>query len=111
MPGRLDFETEYDNEADQHVGAIEFSETDSPEEILLKTTMLNIYNDTLTERIERKNFIFSRNLIDFRKIQAIEKKRLKEERELLSKYRVYSRMMNEEDFNKFIGGLLGISTL
>ena len=33
---------------------------------------------------------------------------MKEERELLSKFRVYSRMMNEADFNKFIGGLLRI---
>ena len=66
MPGRLDFETEYDNEADQYVGAMEFSELDSQDEILLKTTILAIYNSTLTERIERKNFIFSRNLIDFR---------------------------------------------
>jgi transcriptional adapter 2-alpha len=66
MPGRLDFETEFDNDADQHVGAMDFFETDSPEEMLLKTTMLSIYNATLTERIERKNFVFSRNLIDFR---------------------------------------------
>jgi transcriptional adapter 2-alpha len=51
------------------------------------------------------------NGFKFRKIQGIEKKRVKEERELLSKFRVYSRMMNEADFNKFIGGLLRILNL
>jgi transcriptional adapter 2-alpha len=45
-------------------------------------------------------------LDNFRKIQGIEKKRNKEEKELLQKVRVFSRMLTDGDFNLFVGGLL-----
>lgn len=108
MPARLEFEQEFDNEAETHVGAMEFNDSDSPEEIELKTTLLNIYNTTLNRRLERKDFVFSKNLENFRKIQTIEKKRNKEEKELLQKVRVFSRMLTDGDFNLFVGGLLSM---
>ena len=106
MPGRLEFETEFDNEAETFIGAMEFFDSDTSEEIELKTTMLNIYNIVLSKRLERKEFILTRGLTQFRKIQTIEKKRDKEEKDLLHKVRVFSRMMTASDFNLFVGGLL-----
>lgn len=106
MPGRSEFETEFDNEAETFIGAMEFFDSDTPEEIELKTTMLNIYNIVLNRRLERKDFILNRGLTDFRKIQGLEKKRNKEEKDLLHKVRVFSRMMTSSDFNLFVGGLL-----
>jgi transcriptional adapter 2-alpha len=106
MPGRKDFDTQYENDAEQIVKDIEFAQTDTPEDTELKSTVLRIYNSVLDERERRKDFIFSRNLTDFRKIQSIEKKRPKDEKELLQKYRVFARMQTEDDFELFIDGLL-----
>ncbi len=108
MPGRKEFETEFENDAEQMVGALEFSETDPLEEKELKLALLHIYNSILDKRLERKKFILDRGLMDFRKIQAIEKKRSKEEKEVLQKMRVFSKMLSESDFNLFMGGLLSV---
>ncbi|KAI8924518.1 hypothetical protein BC831DRAFT_498467 [Entophlyctis helioformis] len=106
MPGRREFELEFDNEAEQNVKDMEFNEDDSKEEIELKCTMLNIYNTTLARRAERKKFIFDRNLIDFKRIQSIEKKRPKEEKEVFQKMRVFAKMMTAQDFDVYVDGLL-----
>lgn len=106
MPGRRDFDLEFDNEAEQSVKEMEFAADEPQEEVALKTAMLNIYNTTLNRRTERKNFIFDRNLTDFKKIQAVEKKRPKEEKELYQKMRVFAKMMTATDFELFMQGLL-----
>ena len=74
MPGRLEFETEYENDAEQHIKDLTFNEDDSPEDIELKQIMLEIYNNKLDRRIDRKLFIFERGLLEYRKIQSTEKK-------------------------------------
>ena len=68
MPGRKEFETEYENEADQIVKDIEFSPEDSKEDTDLKCAVLNIYNTVLDRRLSRKAFIFDRNFTDFKKV-------------------------------------------
>ena len=106
MPGRNEFEVELENDGETHVGAMEFNEFDTPEEVELKCCMLNIYNTSLSRRIERKTFIHDKNLLDFRRIQGIEKKRPKEEKEILQKIRVFEKMLTEKDFTTFVQGLL-----
>ncbi|KAK5665725.1 Transcriptional adapter ada2, variant 2 [Batrachochytrium dendrobatidis] len=106
MPGRREFEHEFDNDAEQQVKDLEFTEDDTPEEIALKCAMLNIYNTALSRRAERKKFVFDRNLIDFKKIQSQEKRRPKEEKELYHKMRVFAKLMTESDFQVFMDGLL-----
>ncbi|KAJ2824651.1 Transcriptional adapter ada2 [Coemansia erecta] len=106
MPGRLEFETEYENEADQVVKDMVINEDDTPEELDLKQIVLRIYNNKLDRRLYRKNFIFDRGLLEYRKNQAVEKKRPKDERDLLNKIKVFARMQTREDFEEFSTGLL-----
>ena len=56
--------------------------------------------------MERKKFIFERDLTDFKRHQSLEKRRTKEERELHSKMRVFARFQTKEDFEALMDGLL-----
>ncbi|KAI9207154.1 uncharacterized protein BJ171DRAFT_292331 [Polychytrium aggregatum] len=105
MPGRMEFDAEYDNEAEQIVKDMVFEDADLPEDMEFKCTILNIYNGVLDRRMERKKFMFERKLLNFRQIQAAEKKRPKEEKELAAKMRVYAKMQTADDFETLMDGL------
>ncbi|KAJ9156390.1 Transcriptional adapter 2 [Pleurostoma richardsiae] len=114
MPGRLEFETEYANEAEEAVQLMQFDPGDGinprtgelEPEMELKLTVMEIYNCRLTQRVERKKVIFEHNLLDYRENSKLEKKRTKEERDLLNKAKPFARMMNHNDFEDFCQGLL-----
>ena len=112
MPGRLEFETEFLNDAEEAVqhmtfepgaGGLENGEMDP--EMELKMTVVDVYNSRLTARTERKKILFEHNLLEYRKNTALEKKRTKEERDLLNKAKPFARMMNHDDFEEFNKGL------
>lgn len=113
MPGRLEFETEYFNEAEEAVQHMQFDPGDGVNqktgelepEMELKMTIMDIYNARLTARVERKKILFEHRLLDYRKNQALDKKRTKEERDLLNKAKPFARMMKYEDFVEFCNGL------
>ncbi|KAG0282630.1 Transcriptional adapter ada2 [Linnemannia gamsii] len=106
MPGRLEFETEYENEAEQSVKDMLFSEEDAPEEVDLKLMVLEIYNAKLSKRLERRKFVFDRGFLEYKKNQTAEKKRSSKERELINSMRVFAQLQTPEDYDKFIDGLL-----
>ncbi|KAJ4289437.1 Transcriptional adapter ada2 [Collariella sp. IMI 366227] len=114
MPGRLEFETEYANEAEEAVQLMQFDPGDGinprtgelEPEMELKLTVMEIYNCRLTQRAERKKVIFEHNLLDYRENSKMEKKRSKEERDLLNKAKPFARMMNRVDFEQFCQGLI-----
>ncbi|KAJ3100779.1 Transcriptional adapter ada2 [Phlyctochytrium planicorne] len=102
MPGRDEFEYEFDNDAEGAVKDMVFEDNEPSEEVSLKTTILNIYNTALDRRKERKKFIKDRGLTtDFRKILNNEKKRPKEEKDLLNRIRVFAKIQTSDDFEKF----------
>jgi transcriptional adapter 2-alpha len=113
MPGRLEFETEYFNEAEEAVQHMQFEPGDglnprtgeSEPEMELKMTVMEIYNSRLDARVERKRIIFEHKLLEYRKNAAADKKRTKEERDLMNKAKPFARMMKHEDFKKFCEGL------
>ncbi|GAB7351224.1 hypothetical protein MBLNU459_g1659t1 [Dothideomycetes sp. NU459] len=113
MPGRLEFETEYFNEAEEAVQHMQFEPGDgiNPQtgelepEMELKMTVMDIYNHRLTARVDRKKILFEHNLLEYRKNTAIDKKRTKEERELANKMKPFARMMNHTDFEHFTAGV------
>jgi transcriptional adapter 2-alpha len=113
MPGRLEFETEFCNEAEEAVQLMQFDPGDGinprtgemEPEMELKMTVMDIYNTRLTQRAERKKVIFEHGLLEYRKNAALDKKRTKEERELLNKAKPFARMMNKTDFEDFTTGL------
>ncbi|KAK1148633.1 Transcriptional adapter ada2 [Aspergillus melleus] len=112
MPGRLEFETEFLNDAEEAVqhmafepGAGETANGELDAEMELKMTVVDIYNSRLTARTERKKILFEHTLLEYRKNTALEKKRTKEERDLLNKGKPFARMMNHDDFEEFNKGL------
>ncbi|KAG6011648.1 hypothetical protein E4U43_008201 [Claviceps pusilla] len=114
MPGRLEFETEYANEAEEAVQHMQFDPGDGinprtgelEPEMELKLTVMDIYNCRLTQRVERKKVIFEHDLLEYRENTKIEKKRSKDEKELLQKAKPFARIMNHKDFEDFNQGLI-----
>lgn len=114
MPGRLEFETEYANEAEEAVQLMQFDPGDGMNprtgelepEMELKLTVMDIYNTRLTQRAERKKVIFEHNFLDYRKNAALDKKRTKEERDLLNKTKPFARMMNHDNYQEFANSIL-----
>ncbi|KAI8988156.1 hypothetical protein BDF20DRAFT_854172 [Mycotypha africana] len=106
MPCRFEFETEHENDAEQFVKDMVFNDDDTPEEIELKIMVLDIYNSRLDRRMERKKLIFERKWLDFKRMQAMEKKRNKEEKEIYNKTRVFCRLQTADDYETFVRGLI-----
>lgn len=114
MPGRLEFETEHANDAEEAVQLMQFDPGDGinprtgelEPEMELKLTVMDIYNARLTQRVERKKVIFEHNLLEYRTNSKLEKNRTKEERDLLNKAKPFARMMNHDDFESLSQGLL-----
>lgn len=110
MPGRMEFEHEAENDAEQTVKEMVFEDPTDPDEEL-KLAVLDIYNDKLAIRQERKALIFERGLLDFKKVQAQERKRSKEEKDMMYRFRAFARMLTKEDFEfaerNFTSELLG----
>lgn len=101
MPGRLEFEEEAEDEAEKVVQDMVFDSDDSPEDVDLKVLILDIYNQKLTLRAERKRLMLKNNLIDYKHNNAIDKKRSKEEKDLYNRIKAFARLMNEKDFEDF----------
>lgn len=114
MPGRLEFEVEHANDAEEGVQHMQFDPGEginpltgeNEPEMDLKLTVMGIYNARLTQRAERKKVIFEHNLLDYRKNVNNEKKRTKEERDLLNKCKPFAREMNHDDFEEWCRGLI-----
>ncbi|KAK5467770.1 Transcriptional adapter ada2 [Exophiala xenobiotica] len=114
MPGRLEFETEFANDAEEAVQHMSFDPGDGldpvtgqmDEETTLKMTVFDIYNSRLRARIDRKRIIFEHNLLEYKKNQLLDKKRTKEEKDLLHKAKPFARMLNHEDFEALNRDLL-----
>lgn len=113
MPGRLEFEAEHHNEAEEAIQAMQFEpgegyneETGEVEpEMELKLTIFDVYNNRLTARVERKRFIFEHQLLEYRRNIAAERKKTKEERDLFNRARPLARVMLKPDFDDFTQGL------
>ncbi|KAL8763020.1 MAG: hypothetical protein Q9184_001107 [Pyrenodesmia sp. 2 TL-2023] len=109
MPGRLEFEVEHHNEAEEAVQSMQFDPGDGIDprtgkldpEMELKLLVMNIYNARLTSRADRKKIIFEHELLQYRRNNNLDKKRTKEERDLHNKAKSFARMMNHQDFDSF----------
>ena len=109
MPGRLEFENEYFNEAEEAVQHMQFSPDEGINPITrvfdpeteLKMVVMGIYNDRLTARTDRKRVIFNHKLLEYRKNLAIDKRRTKEQRDLHQKLKPFARIMSHPDFVQF----------
>jgi hypothetical protein len=71
MPLREDFDTEHNNDAEHLLVDMEFLPDDHPSERAMKLKVIEIYNQKLTERDERKKFVIERGIIDVKKQQQV----------------------------------------
>lgn len=106
MPGRLEFDHEAENEAEVPVKDMIFDPDDLAGDIELKLTILDIYNSRLTTRAERKRIMILNNLLEYRKNISIDKRKSKEEKELLKKINAFIRILTPEDFESFTRDIL-----
>ncbi|KAK0544259.1 Transcriptional adapter ada2 [Tilletia horrida] len=74
-------------------------------DVELKLTILQMYNERLDRRARKKDFIFERNLVDYKKNTTAERRRTKEEREILLRVKHFAQMQTPMDFEDFINGL------
>ncbi|WFD00791.1 Transcriptional adapter ada2 [Malassezia yamatoensis] len=74
---------------------------EDPLDLRLKLAVLEMYNDALDKRSRKKHFLFSRNLMDYRRNVAAERRRPKEERDLLARVRHFATLQSATDFDEF----------
>ncbi|CAH01990.1 chromatin-binding transcription regulator ADA2 [Kluyveromyces lactis] len=106
MPGRLEFETEFENEAEGPVKDMVFDADDQPLDIEVKLAILDIYNSRLTTRAEKKRLLFDNCLMEYRRLQSLDKKRSKETKDLYNKIKAFARIMSPLDFEEFSKDIL-----
>ncbi|WVQ94642.1 hypothetical protein IAU59_001722 [Kwoniella sp. CBS 9459] len=76
------------------------------DELEVKLAMLDIYFSKLDKRMDAKEIIFDRGLTEHKKIQAMERKRPKEEKELIQRFKVFAKLQTAQDFEVLIEGLI-----
>ncbi|KAF5338505.1 hypothetical protein D9611_013239 [Ephemerocybe angulata] len=92
-----------DEESDEPTQPIPF---ETQESLNFKLTLLEMYFQRLEKRLESKALMFDRGLLEYKKIQANEKKRPKEEREFLHRLRPFSRLQTAADYEAFSTDML-----
>ncbi|KAG2435158.1 hypothetical protein HXX76_007242 [Chlamydomonas incerta] len=103
---RMEFDPEYDNDAETIVADMEFSEYDSPADVQMKVQMLQLYNRRLDERERRRSFLLERGLLQSGAVQAPEKRRNPAERDLHARMRVFARYQPQAAHEEFVEGLV-----
>ena len=103
-PKRHEFETEFLNDIEIEISHLEFDENDKEEELKIKYDVLKDYNFHISEREERKNFVFEKGLLDIRRENRIECKLNRDQYELLLFLKPYAKFYeNSEFFDLFEG--------
>eukprot|EP00917_Polyrhabdina_sp_WS-2016_P005109 GHVP01011623.1.p1 GENE.GHVP01011623.1~~GHVP01011623.1.p1 ORF type:complete len:559 (+),score=130.14 GHVP01011623.1:75-1679(+) len=102
MPLRGDFDVEYDNDAELVLADMEFHDNETPYEFELKLQIIEIFNSRLDERILRKRTILEKGLLDIKKIQQQEKKKSKEERDIVALLRPLSRFALNSQLERLV---------
>ncbi|OMJ28078.1 Transcriptional adapter 2 [Smittium culicis] len=108
MPGRLEFEIEYENDSEIAIKDLVFgndADEITPEEIDLKKTVLEIYNNKLIKRDMRKKFIIERNLLEYNKLLNLEKKLNPSIKESLNKIKAFAKVLSDPDYQTFSAGI------
>lgn len=106
LPKRGDFEQEYDMDAELLLADMEFFEDDTPENIELKNSVIELYNGRLDERIRRKKFVIERGLLNLKQVQKFERKKSKEDREIINKMKIFARFNTAEEHTDLVHSIL-----
>ncbi|GAA5960143.1 hypothetical protein JCM3765_002485 [Sporobolomyces pararoseus] len=80
-------------------------------ELELKLSVLEMFNEKYDKRMMAKDLIFDRGLINYKIISAGERKRNKDERDLINRTKVFTKIQTAKDHEEFVEGLLYEITL
>ena len=71
----------------------------------MKQKILDIYNLRLDERIKRKNFVKERDMLNFKKQNAFDRNRTKEEKEIYNLLKIFARFNSQQDHEELVQGI------
>ncbi|ORX33626.1 hypothetical protein BD324DRAFT_653928 [Kockovaella imperatae] len=76
------------------------------DELEIKLALLDIYFNKLDKRQEAKELLFDRGLTEHKRLQALDKKRARDERELVQRYKVFAKLQTAQDYETLIEGII-----
>ncbi|KAF8312851.1 hypothetical protein DL93DRAFT_2125980 [Clavulina sp. PMI_390] len=81
---------------------------ETEESTALKIALLDIYYEKLDRRHEAKTFVFDRGMLEHKKHTSHEKekKRSKEDKDIIAKHKPFAKLQTAEDFERFINGIM-----
>ncbi|KAJ4479942.1 hypothetical protein J3R30DRAFT_3466958 [Lentinula aciculospora] len=79
---------------------------ETEDSLAFKFTLMEMYFQRVEKRLESKSIIYDRGLLEYKKIQAAEKKRPREEREILYRLRPLARLGTAADYEVFTADIL-----
>ncbi|KII92702.1 hypothetical protein PLICRDRAFT_27727 [Plicaturopsis crispa FD-325 SS-3] len=79
---------------------------ETEDSLSFKLTLLEMYSQRLEKRAENKAIMFDRGLLEYKKMQAAEKKRPKDEKDIVHRLRPFARLQTAEDFEVFTTDML-----
>ncbi|KAL0321060.1 UNVERIFIED_CONTAM: Transcriptional adapter ADA2b [Sesamum radiatum] len=98
-PKRHEFDIEYDNDAEELLVAMQFTETDDEWERELKLRIIRIYSKRVDERNRRKDLIIERGLLH---PTPFERDLSEEERRICRRYDVFMHLHSKEDHEELL---------
>ncbi|KAG6873542.1 hypothetical protein C0995_014412 [Termitomyces sp. Mi166 len=79
---------------------------ETEESLKFKLTLMETYIQRIEKRLEGKALIFNRGLLEYKKMQAAEKKRPREERDIIHRLRPFAKLQTAEDYEAFASDIL-----
>ena len=101
LPQRNDFEVEYLNDAEKDLADLEFRPDETKVERELKLKVLEIYNNVLDARAERKELIEKYQLLLKR-----DRRLTKEEKEVMKAMRPFARFLEPHEFDEMVRAMV-----
>ncbi|PSR70980.1 hypothetical protein PHLCEN_2v13156 [Hermanssonia centrifuga] len=95
-----------DGEVEDDEEAVQPPPIESEESLAFKLTLLEMYKQRVDKRHENKAFMFERGILNYKQMQANEKKRPKEEKDISHRLRPFARLQTAEDYESFVADTL-----
>jgi len=111
MPLRGDFDHEHENDAEELLADMTFEDEEPEADVELKLQVIRVFNRKLDEREKRKDFVVSRGLLDYKRVLAAERKRPRDERDIISRLRPFARFHSAEQHAKLIDSIIATKRL
>lgn len=84
---------------------------ENEDSLAFKLTLFEMYSQRVEKRMESKLLMFDRGLVEYKKMQAADKKRPREDREIIHRLRPFAKLQTAEDYEAFTTDLLYESML